>query len=94
MVVLGAGYTRGPWEFDMQGRWQSAFLDYSANADQNTLQPVTVGNYVVVNARAAYRVTRNLTVAFSALQFNNSHLTQAAAPPVERRLFLTLTAHL
>ncbi len=94
VVVLGGGYTRGPWELDLQGRWQSAFLDYSASANQNTLQPVEVGGYVVLNARAAYKVTRTVTLALSALQFNNSHLTQAAAPPVERRVFLSVTAHL
>ena len=90
-VVLGAGYSHGPWEFDLQGRWQSHFLDFRANPNGTTLLPVTVGDYVVLNARLAYKVTRNATLAVSALQFNTSHVLEAAAPPVERRIFLSAT---
>ncbi len=92
VVVFGAGYARGPWEFDAQGRWQSRFRDYRTDPNLETLQPVEVGNYVVLNARLAYKVTDNLTLALSALQFNNSHLLQAAAPPVERRVLVNATA--
>jgi outer membrane receptor for ferrienterochelin and colicins len=93
-VVLGGGYSIGRWEFDTQARWQSRFLDYRADPTQITLQPVMVPNYVVVNARAGYRVTDNITAALSAQQFNNSHLLVSAAPPIERRIFLSLTIHL
>nr|WP_321983071.1 TonB-dependent receptor [uncultured Lichenicoccus sp.] len=91
VVVLGAGYTRGPWEMDLQGRWQSHFTDFRANPNGATLLPVTIGNYVVLNARLAYKVTRNATLALSALQFDNSQILEAAAPPVERRIFLSAT---
>lgn len=90
-VALGGGYTRGQWEFDLEGRWQSRFLDFRADPALSTLIPTVVGNYVVLNARIGYRVTDWMTVALTAEQFNNSHLLQAAAPPVDRRVFLTLT---
>jgi outer membrane receptor for ferrienterochelin and colicins len=89
--VLGAGYSHGPWEIDVQGRWQSHFRDYRADPNQINLTPVEVGNYVTLNARLAYKVTPNATLALSALQFNTAHLLQAAAPPVERRVFLSAT---
>ncbi len=91
VVVLGVGYTRGAWEVNLQGRWQSHFTDFAANPTGSTLVPVTIGNYVVLNGRLAYKVTRNATLALSVLQFDNSHTLEAAAPPVERRIFLSAT---
>lgn len=92
VVVLGGGYSRGPWELNGQARWQSRFRDYRGDPSQNTLSPVEIPNYVTVNSRIAYKLTDNLTLALSAAQLNRSRLLQAAAPPVERRLFLSLTA--
>jgi outer membrane receptor for ferrienterochelin and colicins len=94
VVVLGGGYTWQRWEFDVQSRWQSWFLDYRADPDSITLLPVKVGNYVLANARIGYRVTDNITVALTAQQFNQSPLQVSAGPPIERRLFLSLTIHL
>jgi outer membrane receptor for ferrienterochelin and colicins len=94
VVVLGGGYTHGRWEFDALGRWQSWFLDYRADPASSTLQPVKVGNYVSANARVGYRVTDHITVALSAQQFNVSQLLVSAGPPVQRRVFLSLTVHL
>lgn len=94
VVVLGGGYTWQKWEFDVQSRWQSWFLDYRANPDDVTLQPVKVGNYILANARIGYRLTDNMTAAFTAQQFNLSHLQVSAGPPVERRLFFSLTIRL
>jgi iron complex outermembrane receptor protein len=94
VVVLGGGYTWQRWEFDVQSRWQSWFFDYRANLNDITLTPVKVGNYVQVNARLGYRISDTITAAVSAQQFNVSHATVSAGPPVERRLFLGLTIHL
>jgi outer membrane receptor for ferrienterochelin and colicins len=94
VVVLGGGYTFGRWEFDAQSRWQSWFVDYRADPTSVTLQPVMVGNYVMADARIGYRLTDNVTVALSAQQFNVSHLMVSAGPPIERRVFLSLTVHL
>jgi outer membrane receptor for ferrienterochelin and colicins len=94
VVVLGGGYTYGRWEFDAQSRWQSWFLDYRANPDSGTLQPVKVANYILANARVGYRVTDNITAALSAQQFNVSQLMVSAGPPIERRIFVSLTVHI
>lgn len=91
-VILGSGYTQGRWEADVQGRWQSRFQDFSADPNGSTLTPVEVGNYIVLNGRIGYKVTEGLTIALTGQQFNNSRLLQSAAPPIERRLFLTATA--
>jgi outer membrane receptor for ferrienterochelin and colicins len=93
-VVLGGGYTYDRWEFDIQSRWQSWFLDYRANPNDVTLLPVKVSNYFLADARVGYRVSDNITLALSALQFNTSSLQVSAGPPIERRVFLTLTIHL
>ena len=94
VVVLGGGYSVGSWEFDVQGRWQSWFQDYRGDATTGTLVPAQVGNYLAADARIGYRVTDNITAAVSAQQFNVSHLTVTQGPPVERRIFLSLTVHL
>jgi len=93
VVVLGGGYTYGRWEFDAQSRWQSWFIDYRANPASVTLQPIKVGNYVLMDARAAYRVTDNVTAALSAQQFNVSRLQVSAGPPIDRRIIISVTAH-
>jgi iron complex outermembrane receptor protein len=89
-LVVGLGYTRDKWEFDVWGRWQSRFLDFRADPNQNTLQPFAVGNYLTLNAHALYRITEHLNLGVTAQQFNNSHLLLAAAPAVERRVFVTI----
>ena len=94
VLVAGGGYTYGRWEFDAQSKWQSWFLDYRANPDDVTLQPIKVGNYVLADARVGYRVTDNATVALSAQQFNVSQLLVSAGPPIQRRVFLSFTIHL
>jgi iron complex outermembrane receptor protein len=94
VIVLGGGYTYGKWECDVQSKWQSWFLDYRAIPTQSTLQPVMVGNYLTANARIGYRVTDNVTAALSAQQFNVSNLLVSAGPPIQRRIFLSLTIHL
>ena len=96
VVLLGGGYTWGRFEADLQGRWQSRFRDYRADARNNSLAfaPVEVPDYLRLDARVGYKVTEGLTVALTANQFNVSRLTQTAGRPVERRIFLSLSARL
>ena len=94
VLVLGGGYTFERWEFDVQSRWQSWFVDYRPSVQTGLLQPVRVGNYITADLRAAYRVTDKVTVALTADQFNVSHLLVSEGPPVERRVFITVTFHL
>ncbi len=93
-VVLGGGYTYEKWEFDVQTRWQSWFVDYRANPNDVTLLPVKVNDYFLADARVGYKVSDNITLALSALQFNASSLQVSAGPPIQRRVFLSLTIHL
>jgi iron complex outermembrane receptor protein len=93
VVVGGIGYSWERLEIDVQARWQSSYQDYRSTAASIYLQPVMVNNYLTMNGRIGYRVTDNLTVALSAQQFNTSRLYQTAAPPVERRIIASLTAH-
>ena len=94
VVVLGSGYTYGRWEFDVQSKWQSWFLDYRPAWGTGMLEPVRIGNYVTADARIGYRVTDHVTIALSADQFNVSQLQVSEGPPVERRVFVSLTVHL
>ena len=94
IVVLGGGYTFGPLELDVQSRWQSGFRDYRADPNALELRPVEVGNQLRVDARVGYRLTDTLTVALTAQQFNVSHQLRSSGSPVERRIFLGLSARL
>jgi outer membrane receptor for ferrienterochelin and colicins len=92
VVTAGFGYTRDRLEMDLLGRWQSSYRDFQTTSSQLLLQPVEVSNYITLNARAAYRLTDNLTVAVTAQQFNTSRLLRAAGPPVERQVIAGITA--
>jgi iron complex outermembrane receptor protein len=94
VVVLGGGYTFGRLELDFQSRWQSRFRDYRAYPTALELQPVEVKNRFQIDARLGYRITDHLTAALSAQQFNRSYQLRSAGPPVERRVFLSLSARL
>ena len=92
VVTLGGGYTRGRFEADVQGRWQSRYRDWRTDPVVIDVQPLKVGGHMQLDARLAYRATEALTLALTARQFNVSRLLQSAGPPVERRLFLSATA--
>ena len=94
VVVLGGGYTFGRLELDFQSRWQSRFRDYRASSTELELQRLEVKNRLQVDARLGYRITDHLTAALSAQQFNASYQTRSAGAPVERRIFLSLSARL
>ena len=92
VVNVNIGYTWERVELDLQGRWQSSYLDYRGTGVSVFVQPVEVRNYITVNGRAGYKLTDNLTLALTGQQFNTSRLYQTAGPPVERRLIVSLTA--
>jgi outer membrane receptor for ferrienterochelin and colicins len=91
VIIGGLGYTWEQLELDVQARWQSSYQDYKSDSTSIYLQPVTVHNYLTMNARIGYRVTEHVTVALSAQQFNTALQYQTAAPPVERRVIVSLT---
>jgi outer membrane receptor for ferrienterochelin and colicins len=91
VVTAGIGYTRDRLEMDLLGRWQSSYLDFRYLPATARLQPVEVGNYLTLNARAGYRLTDHVVVAVTAQQFNLSRIVQAAGPPVERQIIASVT---
>ncbi len=93
ILTAGVGYTRENLELDLMGRWQSSYRDFQSTGVGFNLVPVEIGNYVILNARAAYRLTDNLTLALTAQQFNMSRLMQSAGPPIERRVIVSVTGH-
>ncbi len=90
-VILGVGYTIRPWEFDLNGRWQSAITDYLGNGNDSA--PLVVGDYVTFAGRAGYDLTKNLTLSVSAQQFNLEKIRESAGLLVDRRVIAGATAH-
>lgn len=94
VVIGGFGWAHGKWELDLLGRWQSSYLDYRLDANRTALLPVNVDNYVTLDGRIGYSLTKRVTLAVTAQQFNQSQLAQTAGPPVERRLIVSVTVRL
>jgi outer membrane receptor for ferrienterochelin and colicins len=91
VLTAGIGYTRERLELDLMGRWQSSYRDFQTTATGPFLEPIEIRNYLTLNAHVGYRLTDNLSLGFTAQQFNRSHLLQAAGPPLDRRLFVSVT---
>src|ERR1035438_942970 len=92
VVDLGIGYTHEKFEADLMARWQSSFLDVRAPEIPGPTLLVSVDNYVTFNARIAYRVLDNVTLALVAQQFNAPRLITTGGAPQERRLIASVTA--
>ena len=92
VVDAGIGYSFEKFEADLMARWQSSFLDVRAPRTPGPLQLVSVDNYITVNARIAYRVLENVTLAVAAQQLNAPSLITTAGAPQERRLIASVTA--
>jgi hypothetical protein len=92
VVILGAGYSHGRWEADVQGRYQTALTDYGRNA-VGAVVAVPVPDYASFNARIAYRVTEYLTLAGIAEQFNQARVFEGAGSYVDRRWLASATVH-
>lgn len=88
-IILGGGYTIGKLEMDLEGRWQSSFTDYRFVVP--VYQPVVIGSYVTFNAHLDYRLTKYLTLAGTAEQFNLARQIESTGDYVERRLFASAT---
>jgi iron complex outermembrane receptor protein len=89
-IILGAGYTLGRWEFDVQGRFQTKFTDYGRNT-AGLIVPITIPDYVTFNARIGYKVTDRLTISGTAEQFDAARILDATAQYIDRRFFATAT---
>ncbi len=87
IIVAGIGYGWDRWEADMQGRWQSSYVDYQYPGPF----PLLINNYITFNARLAFRVIDGLTVAGIVEQMNRSSLLEAAGDRVDRRFIASAT---
>jgi outer membrane receptor for ferrienterochelin and colicins len=92
VLTAGVGHTWKKLELDLMGRWQSSYRDFQTITG-TFLEPIEVRNYLTATAHIGYLLTDNLTVGLTAQQFNRSHLLQAAGPPLDRRIFASMTAH-
>jgi iron complex outermembrane receptor protein len=88
VVIVGAGYTFGRWELDMQARGQTKYRDFA-----NLFVKQTVPGYVSFNARVGFRVTDYLTLGGTAEQLNVSRYLDGADFYVDRRFIASATLH-
>ncbi len=93
VVTAGIGDTWERVEIDLMGRWQSSYRDFQFNGNAADLVPIEIRNFLTLTAHISYRLTDNVTLALTAQQFNTSRLLQAAGPPLDRRFFVSATAH-
>jgi iron complex outermembrane receptor protein len=89
-IILGAGYTLDKWEFDVQGRYQTKFIDYATNG-AGMVVPVRIPAYVTFNARIGYKVTDALTIAGTAEQFDAARILNASSRYIDRRFIASAT---
>jgi iron complex outermembrane receptor protein len=93
MIVFGLGYSWSKFEADLQGKWQSRYDDYqfgiSAAGATNT--PVTINNFITVNARLAYQLMPALTLAVSGQQLQAAQTVETAGLEPERRVLFSAT---
>ena len=92
VVLGGVGYTHGRLELDLLARWQSSYRDFQSTPVPLILRSVEVREYLSLDGRIGYRLTENLSLALSVQQLNSARQLQTAAPPVERRAIVSLSA--
>lgn len=92
-VKANLGWSHGPWEVDAYLRYLSEFDSIRGSS---TLTPigtlVRINGYANADARIAYRLTDNLTLAVSGQNLFTSSQRQTSAAKVERTVYATLTA--
>ena len=88
-VILGGGYSSGRWEFDVQSRFQSRYLDYMTGP--HGLETVIINKYVTANARVGYRPCNHLTIAGTVQQLNAARQVETAGDYIERRFIVSAT---
>ncbi len=91
VAIASIGDTWGPWEVDLEARWQSEYRDFVA-PDQENLLRYNLGAYATVNARIAYRLNDSTTIAFSVDQLNAASQRETGGPNVQRQFRLSATA--
>jgi iron complex outermembrane receptor protein len=88
VIIAGVGYTKGAWELDAAGRFQTGFTDYTRNS-LGAVVPFPVPDYATFNVRIGYRVTPHLTLALTAQQLDAARIVEASGYEVARRFILS-----
>ncbi len=95
VVNANLGWAKGPWEIDGYLRYELLFDGIQgASAAQPAGTLVRIPDYVSVDARIAYRVTDNLTLALSGQNLLELPQRQTSAAMVERRILMTASVGL
>jgi len=87
-IDFGLGYSRGKYEADMQGKWQSNYTDYFFNP-VGAYIPDSLRNYLTMNARLGYQLTPTLTLALTATQLNAAEIMETTGSEPERPFFFS-----
>jgi len=89
-VVAGLGYNFKKFEIDLQGRWQSSYVDWYNINYAMAVHPTTIKAYPVLDARVAYNFTPGLSLAVSGTAVTKTQQVETGGLPVERRLYVTV----
>ncbi len=92
VIDFGAGYSVGRWDFDVMGRWQSAFKDYIYSSLYGYL-PVQLTDYITLNAHVGFKLTDFLSLGVTAEQFDEARIQARAGLATDRRLIFSATAN-
>jgi len=84
-VVARLGYDWRRLELDAELRWQSHYQDYVADPSTLSIHQQTVSNYVTMNARIGYQLTRAIALSLTAEQLGQQDTVETAGLQVERR---------
>jgi iron complex outermembrane receptor protein len=88
VVKAGLGWSSGPWEANAFLHFQSGSAGMRRIGLFRVLVPVQP--FSTVDARLAYRLTDQLTLAISGRDLFNAQQQQTSGPDVQRQFFLTL----
>lgn len=90
VINASLGWSSGPWQIDGFARWQSSSIGF-ANDGTGIFTPVRITTYLSLDARIAYKITDNLTLAISGQQVTMDSQQQTALGNVDRRLLGTVS---
>lgn len=91
-VDASLGYGWNKWDVNVDGKWQSNFTDFrfEQNASGVVFIPVTVANYVTIDARIGYQLTPQLNLSVSGTQLAGQQITETSGLRVERRVLAAI----
>ena len=93
MIDFGIGYSWQKWEADLNGHWQSRYVDISeaTTAGGAVYNPVMVNNYITMSGRVGYQLTSHITLAVAGQQLTGAQIIETSGLKVERRVLFSAT---